>query len=78
MSVEWKYSERAVSTLIRWLRSVVLPVVVAAAAAAALGGCGGSMAVGGLGMVDLAVCVVVWIWHWHRRCDVEEEELVKM
>lgn len=75
MSVEWKYSERAASTLIRWLRSVVLPVVVAAAAAA-LGGCGGSMAVGGLGMVDLAVCVVVWIWHW--QCDVEEEELVKM
>ena len=46
--MEWRYSERAVSTLIRWLRSVVLPVVVAAAVAATLGGCGGSMAVGGL------------------------------
>lgn len=71
--MEWRYSERVASTLIRWLRSVVLPVVVAAAAvvvlAAALGGCGGSMAVGGLGMV-------VWIWHW--KCGVEEEELVKM
>ena len=59
--MEWRYLERVVSTLIRWLRSVVLPVAVVAAAAvvvvaAALGGCGGSMAVGGLGMVDLAVC----------------------